>query len=130
MAITLSKDELVKIYVLVTGESERVFENVFTDAQAIAIASAISEAVSSASDLVTTDQIIAAAAAMAPGTVFAGVAGIAKLVAWAVADSLAAIAVGTGGLAKIKAYVAANAAVMVADSAVHLALEAAGWHHA
>jgi hypothetical protein len=130
MALTLSKDELVKLYVLLTGESKRVFENVFTEDQALAIANSISEAISSASDLTTDAQIIAAAAAKTPATVYTGAPGIAKLVAWAVADHLAAIAAGTGGLAEIKAYVAANTAAIVADSAVHTALEGAGWSHA
>ena len=108
MALTLSKAELVKLYVLVTGESERVFNKVFTDAQALAIAESISEAVSGASDLVSTDQIITAAAAMAPADVFAGAPGIAKLDAWAVA----------------------NIATIILVPAVHTALEANGWNHA
>ena len=130
MAPSLSKAELVSLYVLLTGESKRVFDNVFTDDQALAISASISDAISSAGDLVSDAQVIAAAAAMTPASVYTGVSGVAKLVAWAVADHLAALAAGTGGLAEIKAYVAAHCASIVSDTAVQTALGTAGWTHA
>ena len=127
--MAISVPELVKIYVLLTGESERVFNKVFTADQAAAIAADISGIVT-IDDIFSDATMEADAANKTPAEVFTGAPGIAKLVAWAVADHLAKIAAGTGGLAEIKAYMAAHCATIVSDTAVQTALGVAGWTHA
>ena len=80
MAITVA--EVTKIYTIITGESERIFNNVFTPAQATNIAAEISKVVT-VDDIFTDATAEAYAATKTPAEVFTGEAGIAKLAAWA-----------------------------------------------
>ncbi len=80
MAITVA--EVTKIYTLLTGESERIFNNVFSPAQAANIAAEISKVVT-IDDIFSDATMEADAAAKTPAEIFTGEAGLAKLAAWA-----------------------------------------------
>lgn len=112
----MTNEQLAKLYSLITGESERVFAQRFTDAQAAVIAANIDEELSS-NDIFGAADLAADASALDVDAVFSGAAGTAKLVAWAVADALAAIAADTAGLAALVDWaVADELAAIVADA--------------
>lgn len=83
--MTVSVSSIAKLYCLLTGESEQVFANRFSEEEIARLAGNIDHYLSS-NDVFSSADVAADASELLPSQVFTGTPGYEKLLAWAVTN--------------------------------------------